>query len=173
MDPKKFEAMQVRVDGACGITVATSHIDGQYRLHYTEDVDATLSAHIVLFSLLPNTPELPAFHGRWDDAASSVDVDLDGSHRQRFAFKWRLPGFSGHHTTRVVASQRRYVIDIHIPGLHVFQGEITLGTKIGMTLQDDAFHMRADVAVSATVVSPNLFRRMTHWLYNLFTCTIA
>jgi hypothetical protein len=31
MDPQKFEAMPVRVDGAYGIAIATLHIDGRYQ----------------------------------------------------------------------------------------------------------------------------------------------
>lgn len=167
MDPKKFQAMQVKVDGARGIAITTTQIHPEYSLKYDPDVDATTTAHVVLFSVLPSASGRPAFRGRWDDKAGSVDVDLDGSWNQRHAFKWSLPGYSGHHTSLLAASPRKYGIDIRIPGVHVFQGEITLGINIAVRLED-ALGFKAEVAMSVAVVKPNPIRRIIRWLRALF-----
>ena len=79
MDPKRFEALKVTVEGACGISMTTTHIDPRYSLQSCPEVDATKSAHILVFSLISNAPGLPLFRGRWDERASAVDVDLKGS----------------------------------------------------------------------------------------------
>jgi hypothetical protein len=107
MDPKKFEAMEIRVDGAGGIAITTLHLDGQYRLHYSENVEATRSAHIVLFSLLSTVPGMPIFRGRWDNAASAVDIDLEGTGNRRLAFRCGLSGYIGHYTTQISTSPRK------------------------------------------------------------------
>ena len=156
MDPKRFEALKVRLEGACGISMTTTHIDPRYSLQSCPDVNATKSAHVLLFSLMPNAPGLPLFRGRWDDRASAVDVDLEGSRYQHLAFKRGWPGYRGHHTIQIAASPRRYAIGLNIRGVHIFEGEITLGTKIGVRPEDNAFHMKADIAVSVTVVKPRL-----------------
>ena len=156
VDRKRFEALKVRVEGACRISMTIMHIGPRHSLQSCPDVNAKKSAHIRVFSLISNAPGLPLFRGRWDDRASAVDVDLEGSWYQRLAFKRRRPGYRGHHTRQIAASPRRYAIGIHIPGVHIFEGEITLGTKIGVRPEDNAFHMKADIAVSVTVVKPRL-----------------
>lgn len=163
MDPQKFEALKVRVEGACGVNITCSFCDPRYLLQYDADVDASKSAHIVLFSLVPNVPNLPIFRGRWDDREKAVDVDLEGSWRVRSAFKRNLFGYSGHHTKQIVESPRRYAIDLRIPSAHVFQGEITLGTKIGVRLEG-SLQVKAELTVSATIVRPNLLRRIVRWI---------
>ncbi len=167
MDPKRYEALKTRVEGACGISLTTTHIDTRYLLQSSRNVDTTASAHIVLFSLIPNAPGMPLFRGRWDDRASAVDVDLVGSLRQRLAFKRGLFGYSGHHTTQIATSPRRCSISIYIPGTRIFQGEIELGTKIGVRLEG-VLALNDNVAVSVAVQKPSLFRRITRWLRKFF-----
>ncbi len=167
MDPKKYEAKKIKVDGACGITITTSHIDPGYDLRHTENVDATGTGHILLFKLAPLKPGLPRFSGRWDDAAQSVDVDLDGPRHQRLAFKWGVAGYSGHHTTRP-GPVPKYVVDIIIPGSHVFQGEITLGTNIGVKINSDALQMEAGVLKALGEVKLGFMQRVIRCLGGLW-----
>lgn len=159
MDPQKFEAKEVRIEGAHGIEITTVHLDSRYSLQHSRYVDTTRSGYVVLFTLSPNANKLPTFRGRWDDQQKAVDIDMDGSWRARSAFKRTLSGYRGHHTKLITESPRRYAIDIRIPGMHVFHGEITLGTKIGVRLTD-ALHMKTGLTVSATVVRPSLLRRI-------------
>jgi hypothetical protein len=168
MDPQKFEAKSFRMEGAFGINITSVYIDLRYSLQYEADANTTKSGLIELFSLIPSVDNLPTFRGRWDNEDSAVDVDLEGSLISRLAFKRNLPGYRGHHTKQITESPRRYAIDLRIPGAHVFQGEITLGTKIGIRLADDAFQMKDEVRVSAPVVRPNLRRRFVRWIRNQF-----
>ena len=173
MDPKRFEALKVRLEGACGISMTATHIDPRYSLQSCPDVDATKSAYIPLFSLSSNVPGLPLFRGRWDDRASAVDVDLKRSWYQHFAFKRGWPGYRGHRTRQIAGSPWRYAISLHIPGVHIFEGEFTLETKIGLRLEDNAFHMKTDLVVSVTVVKPRLVRRIGHWTGSVNTVAFA
>ena len=168
MDPQKFEAKGVRIEGAFGIEITSAHLDSRYSLQYCRDVDVTKSGLIALFSLVPNANNLPTLRGRWDDREKAVDVDLEGSLMARSAFKGSLFGYSGHHTKLITESPRRYAIDLHLPGIQVFQGEITLGTKIGVRIAEDAFNMMDDLTVSATVIKPNLRRRIVCWIRKMF-----
>ena len=70
-------------------------------------------------------------------------------------------------------SPRSYAVDIRIPNIHVFQGEITLGTKIGVKLEDNVLNMRAEVVAVATIIKPNVIRRIARWLNNLFAAAFS
>jgi len=168
MDPQKFEGRNVRIEGAFGIDITGVHTDSRYSLQYGSGIDATKSGYIVLFSLIPNTNKFPTFRGRWDEREKAVDVDLEGSWSARSAFKQSLFGYCGHHTKLLAESPRRYAIDLRIPGIHIFQGEITLGTKIGVRLADDAFQMKDEVKVSVAVVRPKLRWRFMRWIRKMF-----
>ncbi len=103
-------------------------LDKRYALADRSNVvSSTETGLLEIFEIIPNSPDLPRFRGRWDEKADSLDIDLlHADERMRKAFEAGRPGYIGHRAVRVPGSSRAFEVKMAIPGIDICVGMITL-----------------------------------------------
>lgn len=121
-DGKAFETNEVKVK-------QDYYIDARYELSLYPRNKITPTGLLTVGELKPKDNALPRFLLRWDERAKSLDVDINNVSREiKRMFKVGKRGYEGHHTMRVPDAENRiFEVNIKIPGITVFKGEISFG----------------------------------------------
>ncbi len=107
-----------------------SHPD--YSLH-TSDVSAISdNGLLIIFDLIPVNEQLPRFRGRWDQNKEVMDIDILNVDEVTYNdFRSERNGYSGHHPPRASVEERRFEINITIPGQNICSGWVSLNINWG------------------------------------------
>lgn len=111
------------------VKVKQDYIDARYELFHYPRNEITPTGLLTVGELKPKDNTLPEFLFRWDEKAESLDVDINNiSEEIKRKFKAGKEGYEGHHTKRVPDEKNRiFEVSIKIPGITVFEGEISFG----------------------------------------------
>ena len=138
MDTKNWASMAVKADAVFNILPTNDMCDPQYAVQIPNRTEATKTGHLEIFQIVPLSPgTLPSFSARWDGKMNTIDIDLIGDKKAAFLFKCGIWGYQGHHAVAVSTSPRIFQIDIRIPGVRVYQAEVSLNINISAKVSDD------------------------------------
>src|SRR5690348_13577502 len=133
MEKARWASKAVRILGGQKVHLLTSVFDqASYRLEVAESMVTGSTGLLNLFTLRARSVGLPDFSARWDDSASTVDVDLIGPSEERDAFKAGRVGYRGHHSVLLSRDPRQYKIEIATPDRLVLVGYLSLNLAVGV-----------------------------------------
>jgi hypothetical protein len=141
MDPEKVALLDGKVRAVHHLNLTTQFLDESYRLERHDEPELKRTGRLEIFRLVPkHSGALPSFAFRWDEHGESnegaLDVDLVGSARDQRLFKNGRGGWSGHHTVRTVALDRReFAVNITAPN-PIFRAIVSFGVHRAVGLDE-------------------------------------
>ena len=126
-NPQKVKRRDGKAVESRQIAITRSFIDADYSLEYEPTATISDTGLLVPFELKPLSGS-PGFRGRWDEKASTLDIDILGvSSLEVVRFKHSEHGSQGHHAKAVPEDSRNYPVNISYRGRKIFTGEVQLG----------------------------------------------
>ncbi len=131
MDPRRVAVRDGKAFRVSTLRVECEYIDSDYTFPGEEEAkerEMTTTGHLKVFELVPATPTLPRFTGRWDQGRDCcIDIDMDGTSGSAIRdFRQGRRGYRGHHPARQASGQ--FLVDLTLPGnRRVFKGVVSLG----------------------------------------------
>ena len=129
MDKEKVAIRNGKAFKTNEVKVKQDYINANYKLILSPRTEITPTGLLTVGELKPKGKTLPGFLFRWDEKAESLDIDVKNvSGKIKKKFERGFGGYNGHHTKRALDDKNRiFAISIKIPGMAVFEGEISFG----------------------------------------------
>jgi hypothetical protein len=144
----KGEGFSRQAKRAFDIQPKVQYCDQGYDFKAPELCEAQGRRPLIIATLKPRNSFRPSFPLRWDPHGNHLNVDIEGvSSKVKKLFNNEKQGYHGHRP-RLVAD-RLFEVDIGIPSLDVFRGEISFKLHENVILNDG---LDRSVVISEEVV---------------------
>jgi len=152
MDPRIVQQQDGKAFGTTVAQVESGYaLDPEYELGGLVPTRIGDTGLLKVFTLTP--PEgsgLPAFFGRWDEKATSLDIDITGTCGDfERLFKQGHGGYGGHHPAQLAGDARRFQVEVRIPGRVVLRAVVAFGVERGVAI---GHAVKLDVEFKAEVI---------------------